>query len=211
MEALGANGPVSDALPRGSSGGTPIYYTPSIHSRWNKFGRIVWCIVWALLFRPSPRPLHAWRCALLRLFGAQIGRGAHPYPSAWVWAPWNLEMGENSCLGDNVDCYSVDKIRLGASVTVSQYSYLCAATHDYEDPLMPLMTAPITIGTGAWVCADVFVGPGVTIGEGAVVGARSSVFSNVEAWTVAAGNPARPIKKRGLRGPMACGSGGEAN
>jgi len=211
MHALGPSKPVSNTVQRSGSSQTPIYYTRSVHSPWNKFGRIVWCIVWALLYRPSPRPLYTWRCALLRLFGARIGRGAHPYPSSWVWAPWNLEMGENSCLGDNVDCYSVDKIRLGASVTISQYSYLCTATHDYEDPLMPLVTAPITIGSGVWICADVFVGPGVTVGEGAVVGARSSVFRNVEAWTVAAGNPARPIKKRVLRHPISCRPGGEGN
>ena len=109
-------------------------------------------------------------------------------------------MGANSCLGDDVDCYCVDKIRLGSSVTISQYSYLCSATHDYEDPLMPLVTAPIVIGDGAWVCADVFVAPGVTIGQGAVVGARSSVFKDVEPWAVVAGNPARFIKKRLLGG-----------
>ncbi len=105
-------------------------------------------------------------------------------------------MGDYSCLGDHVDCYCVDKIRIGAHATVSQYSYLCAASHDYTDPAMPLMTAPISIGERAWVTADVFVAPGISIGEGAVVLARSSVFRDIEPWVVAAGSPATAIKPR---------------
>jgi putative colanic acid biosynthesis acetyltransferase WcaF len=132
------------------------------------------------------------------LFGAKIGRGVHPYPSAKIWAPWNLEMGDHSCLSFNVDCYSVAKVEIGAHATISQYSYLCTATHDFMVPDMPLVTAPIRVGEGAWVAACAFVGPGVTIGEGAVVGARAVVTKNVEAWTVVIGNPARFIKKRML-------------
>lgn len=165
----------------------------------NKLARALWNGVWLLLYRPSPTPLHGWRRLLLRLFKANIGRGARPYPSAKIWAPWNLTMGAYSCLGPQVDCYSVDKIILGAHSTVSQYSFLCTASHDYTDLAMPLTTAPITLGERAWVTADVFVAPGVTIGDGAVVTARSSVFHDIEPWTVAAGNPARPVKPRLLR------------
>ena len=162
----------------------------------NKIARAIWQVVWLLLFRPTPRPLHAWRCWLLRLFGAKVGRGAHPYPSARIWAPWNLEMGEYACLSEGVDCYCVDKITLGAHATVSQYSYLCTASHDYTKASMPLVTAPITIGERAWITADVFVGPGVVIGDGAVVTARSSVFTDIPPWVVARGNPASPFKAR---------------
>lgn len=164
----------------------------------NKCGRLLWQTVWLSLYRPSPRPLHGWRRFLLRLFGADVRRGAHPYPSARIWAPWNLTMGEGSCLGDYVDCYSVDQITLEPHVTVSQYSFLCTASHDYRVENRPLITGPIRIGSRAWVAADVFVGPGVMIGEGAVVGACSSVFRNVDPWTVVGGNPARIIKKLSL-------------
>lgn len=140
--------------------------------------------------------LHFWRSFLLRLFGAQIGKGAHPYPSARIWAPWNLEMGSQSCLANEVDCYCVAKVTIGANTTISQYSYLCTASHDYTDPAMPLIVAPIVIGEQAWITADVFVGPGVTIGDGAVVTARSSVFSDIEPWVVARGNPAVAFKPR---------------
>lgn len=140
--------------------------------------------------------MHAWRRFLLRLFGAKIGQKAHPYPSSRIWAPWNLEMGDSSCLADAVNCYCVAKVSIGANTTVSQYSYLCTASHDYTDPEMPLVVAPITIGEKAWITADVFVGPGVTIGDGAVVTARSSVFSDIEPWVVARGNPAVVFKPR---------------
>lgn len=169
------------------------------HSVGNKIGRTIWNIVWLLLYRPSPRFLHGWRRFLLRQFGAIVGKNVHPYPTARIWAPWNLEMGDHSCLGDHIDCYCVDKIRIGSHSTISQYSYLCTASHDYTDPSMPLTTAPIVIGEGVWIAADVFVGPGVAIGDGAVIGARSSVYKNVEPLTVVAGNPAMFIKKRELR------------
>lgn len=176
-----------------------IKYRKSEHGLGNKAGRVLWGIVWLMFFRPSPRPMHQWRCLLLRLFGAKIGPVVRIYPSARIWAPWNLQLDANACIGDDVDCYSVDRIHLCESATVSQYSYLCSASHDYTDRSMPLVTAPITIGAGSWVCADVFVGPGVTIGEGAVVGARSSVYKDVEPWAVVAGNPARFIKRREMK------------
>ncbi len=162
----------------------------------NKIGRVLWGCVWALLFRPSPRIFFGWRRMLLRMFGARIGKGVNVYPSCRVWAPWNLTMKDYSSLSHFVDCYSVDRVVIGAHTTVSQYSYLCTASHDFTISTMPLTTAPIRLGDSAWIAADAFVGPGVTVGEGAVVGARSSVFKNVEPWSVVGGNPARFIRKR---------------
>ena len=162
----------------------------------NRLLRALWGLVWLLLYRPSPRPLHVWRRALLRAFGARVGAGAHPYPGARIWAPWNLTMERDSCLADAVDCYCVARITIGARATVSQYSYLCSASHDHRDPAMPLVAAPIVIEPKAWVAADVFIGPGVRVGEGAVVGARSTVMRDVAPWTVVAGTPARPCGSR---------------
>ena len=175
-----------------------LSHCPSPHSLWNKLARLLWRAVWRTLYRPSPRPFHAWRRALLRLFGAKVGRGAHPYPSADIWAPWNLEMGEHSCLSEKVDCYSVNTIRLGPHATVSQYSFLCTASHDYTEQNMPLISSPIVIENGAWVAADVFIGPGVTVGEGSVVGARSTVMRDVRPWVVVCGNQARVVRNRTL-------------
>jgi putative colanic acid biosynthesis acetyltransferase WcaF len=172
--------------------------TPQTLSVRNKLGRILWNSVWLFLFRPSPRILHPWRCWLLKMFGAKIGSAVHPYPSARIWAPWNLEMDDGSSLGDYVDCYSVDKICIGKFTTVSQYTFLCTGSHDHTDLGMPLVSAPITIGERAWITSDVFVGPGVEIGDGAVVTARSSVFQDIPSWTIARGNPAVPIRERTL-------------
>lgn len=172
-----------------------LQIAPSITLR-NRLGRVLWHIIWLLLYRPTPRTFHSWRCFLLRVFGAKVGKGAHPYPSARIWAPWNLVMGEDSCLSEQVDCYCVDKIDLGNRVIVSQYSFLCTASHDYTRRDMPLVTAPIRIEDDAWVTADVFVGPGVSIGEGAVVGARSTITKDVPSWTVVAGTPPKCIGQR---------------
>ena len=169
---------------------------PTIITKKNRVVRSVWGMVWLLLYRPSPKFMHWWRCLLLRAFGAKLGRGVHPYPSSKVWAPWNLQMGDGSCLADWVDCYNVAKISIGANATISQYSFLCTASHDYSVAFMPLVSAPIAIGELAWITADVFVGPGVSVGEGAVVTARSSVFTDIEPWVVAGGNPAVVIKPR---------------
>jgi putative colanic acid biosynthesis acetyltransferase WcaF len=165
----------------------------------NRLLRLVWGAAWTLLYRPSPRPLHMWRRTLLRMFGARISTGAHPYPRARIWAPWNLEMGPDSCIADDVDCYSVARVRLGARATISQYSYLCCASHDYLDPTHPLISAPIVVEEDAWIAADVFIGPGVTIGAGAVVGARSTVTKDVAPWMVVAGTPPRLIRERPRR------------
>lgn len=170
-------------------------------TRGNILLRGLWEVTWVALYRPSPRVFHAWRRMLLRLFGAHIERGARPHPRTRIWAPWNLEMGADSCLGDDVDCYTVARIRLGARATVSQYSYLCTASHDYLDPAHPTVAAPIVIEDDAWVAADVFVGPGVTVGAGAVIAARSTVTRDVLPWTVVAGSPPRMIRQRILRSP----------
>jgi putative colanic acid biosynthesis acetyltransferase WcaF len=171
----------------------------SEHSWLNQLARGLWSAVWLTLFWPSPRLLHGWRRMLLRLFGARIGRHVRVYPSARIWAPWNLAMDDYSCLGPEVDCYCVAPIRIGQHAVVSQYSYLCAASHDYTLAHLPLVSAPITIEDGAWITADVFIGMGVTVGAGAVVGARAAVFKDVEPWTIVGGNPARFLKRRELR------------
>lgn len=175
------------------------YHNP-LGSR-NKLARAVWNVVWLLLFRPSPRIGwgFAWRRFLLRLFGARIGRDAAIHSSCRIWAPWNLEMGVHSCLSHDVDCYCVDQVRIGSHATVSQYSFLCTASHDIMGPYMPLITSPIIIGEGAWVCAGAFIAPGVTMEEGAVAAARAVVVKDVGPWTVVGGNPAHVIKHRILR------------
>lgn len=170
----------------------------------NRVARGVWAIVRFSLFRPTPRNCHRWRAFLLRMFGAKLAHPVYVYPSCRIWAPWNLEMGAHSTLSEDVDCYSVEKIKVGAYATVSQYSFLCTASHDYLDPAiltqpqMPLIAAPIVIGERVWIAADVFVAPGVTIGNGTVVLARSTALHDLVPWIVAAGTPAKVLRHREL-------------
>jgi len=173
-----------------------ISKAPSPLSFNNRFMRVVWGIVQKTLFGMSPRLMHRWRVFLLRLFGADVSTKARVYPKAKIWAPWNLSMGDYATLADDVDCYCVNKISIGAHTTVSQYSYLCGATHDFNKTNFPLQPKPISIGSQVWIAADCFVGPGVTISQGVVVGARSSVFSDLEPWTICAGTPAKKINDR---------------
>lgn len=177
----------------------PLHARSSPHSARNRFARASWGVVQATLFRLSPRPLHTWRNLLLRLFGAKLHPTARVYPRARVWGPWNLTMGPHATIADDVDVYCVDRITLGERTIISQYAYLCGATHDHTLRARPLIPKPITIGRGVWVAADVFVGPGVTIGEETVVGARSSVLTDLPAWKICVGTPARPVRDRELR------------
>jgi putative colanic acid biosynthesis acetyltransferase WcaF len=167
----------------------------------NKLARACWCGVYWLLFRLTPAPLHAWRAFVLRCFGARIGKRVRVYPSATIWAPWNLGMSDDSCLGPGVDCYCVDRVELQPRAIVSQRAFLCTATHDYEQPGLPLLTAPITIESDGWVTAEVYVGPGVTLHTGAVALARAVVVKDVAEWTVVAGNPAAKVRMRSQPGP----------
>ncbi|MCW1843770.1 putative colanic acid biosynthesis acetyltransferase [Prosthecomicrobium hirschii] len=182
----------------GGAGPNPvdISYTPSPFSTKNKLLRVLWTIVWVLLVRPSPKPAVAWRRAILRAFGAKLGKGAKVAASTRVWAPWNLEMGDHSSMAHSVECYNQGFIKIGANTTISQYSHLCASTHDYTKPTLPLVLGRIEIGSGVWICSDAFVGPDVRIGDGVVVGARSSVFADLPEWTICVGNSAKPIKLR---------------
>lgn len=180
--------------------GREPYRPRSPHSVGNRIARIVWGFVYVLLFRFSPRPLHFWRRLLLRLFGAKLGPGVRVYPRAKIWAPWNLTLGRDVGIGDDVDVYCVAPLVMGDGSAVSQYSFLCGATHDYRDANLPLVAMPITIGKDVWIAADVFVAPGVTIADGVVVGARSSVFKDLPAWTVCVGSPAKPVKARAFDG-----------
>lgn len=166
----------------------------------NKLGRACWNILYVLAFRPFGLSVfNFWRLFLLRLFGAKLHPTVHIHSSVRIWAPWNLEMDVYSCMAPHVDCYNTDLVKVGAHTIISQKSYLCASSHDISDPCHILITAPIVIEDQVWIAADAFIAMGVKIKQGAVVGARSCVFKDVEAWTVVGGNPAKEIKKRILK------------
>ena len=166
----------------------------------NKLLRLLWNISHSILIRPFAGPIfNRWRCFVYRVFKMKMGKGCAVHASSKVWAPWNVTLGDRVCLGPSCEIYSADKIVIGDKVTISLGAYLCGASHDITYINKPLVTAPIKIEKYAWICADAFVGMGVTIREGAVVGARAAVFKDVEPWTVVGGNPAKYIKKRVIR------------
>lgn len=173
-------------------------HTGASFSIGNRLTRLLWNLVWQILGRLSPRPLHCWRSFLLRLFGAKVGHRVHIYPGVKIWAPWNLEIHDEVGVADGVTLYSQGKIILGKRSVVSQGSHLCTGTHDYNLPGFPLYTKPIVIGAEAWIAAESFIHPGVNIGEGAVIGARSVVTKDMPSWMVCAGHPCHPLKKRNL-------------
>jgi putative colanic acid biosynthesis acetyltransferase WcaF len=183
------------------SPGVPVQYRSEL-SLANRVARASWSVVWSVFCRPSPRSLHAWRRLWLRLFGARLASTAAVYPSARVWAPWNLEMGARTAIGDWVDCYNVARITFEDDAIASQYAFLCTASHDISDPRRRLLTAPIVLGRRSWVCAGAYVHMGVTLGEGAVAAARAVVVKDVPPWTVVGGNPAKVIKARVLDGSV---------
>ena len=158
----------------------------------------LWWLVQGTLFAWSPQFLFGWRRFLLRLFGAKVGKAVLIRPTARITYPWKVAIGDYSWIGDDVVLYSLGEIHIGAHTVISQKSYICAGTHDFTRADFAIQSPPVRIGDQVWVATDVFVAPGVTIGEGCVVGARSTVFDDLPAGMICYGNPARPVRARGV-------------
>lgn len=156
----------------------------------------IWWAVQATLFRHSPQFAYGFRRLLLRFFGARIGRNVIIRPSVRITYPWKLSVGDYSWIGDFVELYSLAPIVIGSNSVISQYSYLCAGDHDYSKIDFPIRGTTINISDEVWVAAGVFIAPGTSIGRGAVVGARSSVFADLPSGMICIGSPCRPIRPR---------------
>jgi putative colanic acid biosynthesis acetyltransferase WcaF len=162
--------------------------------------RLLWRLVWLTAWQLCWHRVHFLRAFVLRAFGADVPGPIGIRGSAWVECPWNLRVGPYCSIGPRVVLYNLGPLVIGPSTVISQDAYLCGGTHDHTDPAMPLVRSAITIGDDVWICAGAFVGPGVTVGPGAVVGARAVVTGDVEPWTVVAGNPARKVRDRVMKG-----------
>ncbi len=171
------------------------YLRPAFSLR-NRLLRLLWGVIWLLLYRTSPTPLHAWRSLLLRCFGATMGPSCHFYPGSKIWAPWNLHCAGQVTAANGAEFYNPAPMHFGSHCIVSQGAYLCGATHDYNSPAFPLLAYRMTFGAYAWICARASVGPGVQVGEGAVLGMASVATRSLDPWTVYAGNPAAAIRAR---------------
>lgn len=161
-----------------------------------KIGRLLWAMVQATLFKWSLHNMYGWRAFLLKTFGAKLSRDVRIRRTARIEVPWNLECAENCSIGDHAIVYNLGPIKMGKFVTISQYAHLCAGTHDARNRRMLLLRPPITLGDDVWIAADAFVGPGVTVGDRTILGARSSAFSDLPPDAICVGSPAKQIGNR---------------
>ena len=178
------------------SGGAKDPYLRASFSLMHRMRRLLWRVVWIAFCRPSPVFFHGWRCYVLQCFGAQLGKNNLIYPSAQVWAPWLLETGDVVTIASGVEIYNPAGVLLGHHAIISQNSYLCGGSHDYNDPSFPMISRKIVVGSYAWVCARATVLLGVNIGEGAILGAAAVATRDLEPFGVYSGNPARLVSMR---------------
>ena len=171
------------------------YLRPAFNSG-SRLRRLAWNLCWLFLYRTSLRPMHAWRAMLLRAFGAKVGPNLRFYPAVRIWAPWNLECEDLVAVGDGAEIYNPAPMFFGSHSIVSQGAYICGATHDFNDPAFPLQAFAMKIGPYAWICARASIAPGVSVGEGAVLGMGSVATRDLEPWGVYAGVPAVKVKDR---------------
>lgn len=165
----------------------------------NRVYRVFWKIIWLSLASWTPPAFKGWRRFLLNSFGASVAKTAVVYSSAKIWSPRNLVLDEFACLGRGCVVYNMAPTTIGAYSVISQGAHLCGGTHDIEDRGFQLKARSIRIGARVWIAAEAFVGPGVSIGDGAVLGARACAMKDLEAWTVYTGNPATSFKLRKIR------------
>lgn len=168
---------------------------------WEYVARLLWVGTQATVWRLAWRRLYVLRSGLLKLFGAEASWKVAVSGSCRILRPWDIRLGEYCSIGPGVTIYNLGRFSLGERSIISQDVYICGGTHDYTDPRYPLIRRAIEVGNDVWICAGAFIGPGVRIGDGAVVGAKAVVVGNVAPWTVVAGNPAKFIKRRELKSP----------
>ena len=157
---------------------------------------LLWWLVEGIVFPLTLHNFNGIRTSLLRLFGAKIGKGVVLRSSVRILYPWKVEIGDYSWIGDDVYFYSLDRITIGRHSIISQKCYLCTGSHDRNDRNFALEIAPISIGNGTWLATDCFVGAGVTVGSNTIIGARSSIFKDIPAETIAWGSPCKARKLR---------------
>jgi len=162
----------------------------------NKIYLQLWWIVQASAFKWSPQILYGFRRFLLRCFGAKIGEKVLIRPTAHITYPWHLEIGDYSWIGDDTVIYNLAPIKIGANVAIAHRVYLCTGQHDTARVTFDIGAQPITIEDEAWLANDCFVAPGVRIGKGAVIGARSTVLKNMPTAMICVGYPCRPVRMR---------------
>ena len=155
-----------------------------------------WWVVNATLFKWSPQFLFAWRRFLLRLFGAEIGKDVLIRSTVKITYPWKLKVGDHTWIGDECVLYNLGEITIGKHVAIAHKVYFNTGGHEYDKVTFDIFSKPITIEDECWLTNDVYLAPGVHIGKGTIVGARSSVLKSLPGAKICVGTPALPIKDR---------------
>lgn len=184
-----ATHPSTDTASKSSRGQSPYVLG-------EKVGRILWSAVQSTLFAWSFHNWYGVRRFILRLFGSHIAHNVRIRRTVRIEIPWNLTIGDDSSIGDRAILYCLGPVAIGDRVSISQGAHLCAGTHDYRDRRMTLRRSSIVIGDDVWIAADAFVGPDITIGNGAILGACGVAMNNLEPWMIYHGNPAVAVKPR---------------
>jgi putative colanic acid biosynthesis acetyltransferase WcaF len=166
---------------------------PEFYTKREILLRVIWGFIEPVFFSYSPRLFYGWRNFILRMLGAKIGKGVKIYPSARIMYPWLLQIGDFTTISWQVKVYNLGKTIIGHHTMVSQYSHLCGGTHDYISGNFELLRTGLTIGNNVWIAADAFIGPGITVHDGALVAARAVVVKDVVSGAIMGGNPAREI------------------
>jgi len=192
------NVPREHAVGMNSLGSFPEGTVLGHFSKSEKIKRLMWNIVQGTVFRFSPRRADRWRASLLRMFGAQIGQISLIRNTVRVEVPWNIKIGDGAQIGDKVYLYSLGPISIGAHTVISQFVHICAGTHDFERSDFPLLRVPVIIGDRCWIATETFIGPGVDVHDGVVIGACSNVIKDLPKWTICVGSPAKPVGPRKL-------------
>lgn len=178
-----------------------IHQNSSIECPWSKKEAVlirIWEVAWTLFVRWLPKPFYRWHVLLLKLFGCKIHGHVFIAPTARIYAPWLLEIGNKSCLATRSEVYNLGPVEIGERVTVAQYAYICNGTHDLSDPILPLLIGDITIEDNVFIGAKAIILPGLTIAEASVIGAGGVLTKDTEPFSIYAGNPAKFIKKRNM-------------
>jgi putative colanic acid biosynthesis acetyltransferase WcaF len=180
-------------------GELPTMAAPSPYTLREKFARLAWALVQSTLFAWSFHTCYGWRRMLLRTFGASLHPTCRLRRTVRIECPWNLSIGMDTAVGDGAILYCLGPVRIGDHSTISQRAHVCAGSHDHRSRSMVLLRTPIVIGSDCWIAAEAFVGPGVTVGDGVILGARAVAFKDLSPWTIYLGNPAQPV---GHRAPL---------
>lgn len=161
--------------------------------------QLLWYFLGQPLFRSYWLPVSGLKVRLLRLFGAQVGKGVRVKPGVTLKFPWRITIGDYVWLGEQVWLDNVINIRIDDHVCISQGAYLGTGNHDWQDPNFALKLSPIHLESRSWVGAKAIVGPGVTMGQGSVLCLGSVAGKSLDPMTIYAGNPACPVKTRQIR------------